>query len=438
MRRVNVFDWEDDKKGFGEIMKRGGFDCVVGNPPWVDIKGMDPELVDYYFRRYSTTQNRMNIYATFIQKSLEILSKRGMFGFITPSSYLTQSSYTKLRKLILENTWIQKLVRLPDNVFTNVKAETAIVILEKNGTGRTSILLYNRAGAISEISKQTCASEKMFPQKSWLNSPGFIFNIFITENIEQLLRKIESASLPLQQFCDFSLGLTPYDKYKGHTQQQIKSRVFHSDYKKDETFKPLLSGADVSRYRISWESEDWISYGKWLGAPREQRFFTHPRIIVRQIISGEPPRIFAGYTEQEFYNAQIGFNLLLKPEVNVSLNFLLALVNSRLMTFYHRNRFLDQSKRVFQKILIQDAKNFPIHTIDFSNPVEKAKHDKLVILADSMVELQKKHHDARMGRDKELYERQIKIVDAQIDRRVYDLYGLTEEEAKVVEGSGIR
>ncbi|MCW3133290.1 MAG: N-6 DNA methylase [Methanophagales archaeon] len=433
MRRVNVFDWDDERKGFGGIMKRGGFDCVIGNPPWVDIKGMDPELVDYYFRRYSTTQNRMNIYATFIQRSLKILSKSGMFGFITPSSYLTQSSYTKLRKLILENTWIQKLVRLPDNVFTNVKAETAIVILEKNGTGRTSILLYNRAGAISEISKQTCASEKMFPQKSWLNSHRFIFNIFITENIEQLLRKIESVSLPLQQFCDFSLGLTPYDKYKGHTQQQIKSRVFHSDYKKDETFKPLLSGADVSRYRISWESEEWISYGKWLGAPREQRFFTHPRIIVRQIISGEPPRIFAGYTEQEFYNAQIGFNLLLKREVNISLKFLLALINSRLMTFYHRNRFLDQSKRVFQKILIQDAKKFPIHTLDFSNPTDKAQHDKLVALVESMLELQRKYHETRIERDKELYERQIKIVDAQIDRLVYDLYGLTEEEVRVVE-----
>ncbi|MGB3458570.1 MAG: N-6 DNA methylase [Halobacteriota archaeon] len=435
MRRVNVFDWDDEGKGFGGIMKYGGFDCVIGNPPWVDIKGMDPDLVDYYFRRYSTTQNRMNIYATFIQRSLKILSKSGMFGFITPSSYLTQSSYTKLRKLILENTWIQKLVRLPDNVFTNVKAETAIAILEKNGTGRTSILLYNRGGAISEISKQTCASEKMFPQKNWLNSPGFIFNIFITENIEQLLRKIESASLPLQQFCDFSLGLTPYDKYKGHTQQQIKSRVFHSDYKKDETFKPLLSGADVSRYRISWESGKWISYGKWLGAPREQRFFIQARIIVRQIVSGEPPRIFAGYTEQEFYNAQIGFNLLLKPKVNVSLNFLLALVNSRLMTFYHRNRFLDQSKRVFQKILIQDAKKFPISTIDFSNPTEKAQHAKLVSLVDNLLELQKKNHETRMERDKELYERQIKFVDAQIDRLVYDLYGLTEEEMKVVEGA---
>jgi hypothetical protein len=67
-----------------------------------------------------------------------------------------------------------------------------------------------------------------------------------------------------------------------------------------------------------------------------------------------------------------------------------------------------------------------------------AKHDKLVALVDNMLELQKKYHDARMERDKELYERQMKIVDAQIEIRVYDLYGLTEEEVKVVEGSGSR
>ncbi len=105
------------------------------------------------------------------------------------------------------------------------------------------------------------------------------------------------------------------------------------------------------------------------------------------------------------------------------------------MTFYHRNRFLDQSKRVFQKILIQDAKKFPISTIDFSNPTEKAQHAKLVSLVDNLLELQKKNHETRMERDKELYERQIKFVDAQIDRLVYDLYGLTEEEMKVVEGA---
>jgi hypothetical protein len=75
-----------------------------------------------------------------------------------------------------------------------------------------------------------------------------------------------------------------------------------------------------------------------------------------------------------------------------------------------------------------------ISSIDFSNPAEKTQHDKLVALVESMLELQKKHHEARMERDKKLYERQIKVVDTQIDRLVYDLYGLTEEEKKVVEG----
>ena len=72
--------------------------------------------------------------------------------------------------------------------------------------------------------------------------------------------------------------------------------------------------------------------------------------------------------------------------------------------------------------------------INSSNSTEKAQHDKLVSLVENMLELQKKYHSARMDRDKELYERQIKIVDAQIDRLVYELYGLTEEEIKVVEG----
>ncbi len=78
-------------------------------------------------------------------------------------------------------------------------------------------------------------------------------------------------------------------------------------------------------------------------------------------------------------------------------------------------------------------KILPIRTIDFSNPAEKTQHDKLVSLVDTMLELQTKYHESRMERDKELYERQIKIVDAQIDGLVYDLYGLTEVEIKVVE-----
>ena len=75
----------------------------------------------------------------------------------------------------------------------------------------------------------------------------------------------------------------------------------------------------------------------------------------------------------------------------------------------------------------------PIRTIDFSNPAEKAQHDKLIALVDNILDLQKRYYEARMERDKEIYARQIQIVDAQIDGLVYDLYELTEAEIEVME-----
>ncbi|NQE51954.1 hypothetical protein C5S29_00075 [ANME-1 cluster archaeon GoMg3.2] len=118
--------------------------------------------------------------------------------------------------------------------------------------------------------------------------------------------------------------------------------------------------------------------------------------------------------------------------------FLLGLLNSKIIWFYLKHLCAvlgDADKRgrlLQQKIYIEQL---PIHTIDFSNSEEVAKHDKLVALVGTMLELQKKYHDARMERDKELYERQIKLVDAQIDGLVYDLYGLTDEEIEIVEKS---
>ncbi|MBE9593686.1 MAG: hypothetical protein IMF19_09420, partial [Proteobacteria bacterium] len=93
------------------------------------------------------------------------------------------------------------------------------------------------------------------------------------------------------------------------------------------------------------------------------------------------------------------------------------------------------TKGAFTKVRTNQLARLPIPSINFSDPTEKAQHDKLVALVESMLKLQKKYHDARMERDKELYERQIKIIDVQIDRQVYDLYVLAEEEIKIVENA---
>src|SRR5688572_8928592 len=94
---------------------------------------------------------------------------------------------------------------------------------------------------------------------------------------------------------------------------QINDKVFHADSKKDKTFKKLLAGNDVLRYMICWNGERWISYGPWLGAPREERFFINKRILVKQIIDWTSKRIWASITDEELYNTQNAFNLLAKP-----------------------------------------------------------------------------------------------------------------------------
>jgi hypothetical protein len=194
-----------------------------------------------------------------------------------------------------------------------------------------------------------------------------------------------------------------------------------------------LAGNDVRRYYIEWNGKEWISYGTWLGAPREQRFFTEKRILVKQIIDWTTKRIWASITDEELYNTQNAFNLLAKP--SFSIEYLLAVLNSRLMTFFHRKKYLDEFKMRFQKILIKDCRRFPIRTINFSDSTEKSHHDKMVSLVDQMLSLHKQLASAKTAHDKTILQRQIDATNKEIDSLVYELYGLTEEEIKIVESS---
>jgi type I restriction-modification system DNA methylase subunit len=457
-RKVNSFDWEME---FPEILgskqipslsppyKGGdvrrtegvegsrGFDVVIGNPPWIDIKGLEPSLVDYYFKKYKTTENRMNVYAVFIERALNLIKDKGRFGYIIPNSILTQSTYSKLRKKILTEGAVEQIVRLPDCVFEKVVAETIVLIIvirKVMNDDKCEIIIFNRTEKLDSIDLDKTLKHSCVKQKGWSNGDYSTFNIFSNADTLQLIDKLSKVGSDLETVCDFSLGLTPYDKYKGHTQAQIEKRAFHSTKKKNKTFKKILSGEDISRYLIDWGRKEWISYGEWLGAPREQRFFTEPRLLVRQIVSGSPLRIYAGYTKEELYNAQIAFNLLLRKDVECSLKYILGILNSNLINYYHKHKYLDQSKEVFQKILIQNAKRLPIRTIVFNNPVEKKMHDDLVSLVEKMLELNKQLQKAHFDSEKEPIERQIAAMDKKIDELVYKIYGLTEEEIKIVEG----
>ena len=174
MRRVNVFDWDDAVKGFGAIMSGGGFDCVIGNPPYVDIKNLPDTDVQYLFATYPSANNRINLFAAFIERALELVQPSCFrFSMIVPTALLTQNSYRALRRKIVDSYQIDSVTRLPNESFGaaagDVKVDTVIAVIKERDPAKTSVEVIGYSGydRISEINPATAQVYGNIQQESW-------------------------------------------------------------------------------------------------------------------------------------------------------------------------------------------------------------------------------------------------------------------------------
>jgi hypothetical protein len=431
MRRVNVFDWDDDKKGFGGVMRRGGFDCVIGNPPYHTVKLMDQKSKIYFYKSYAVAVKRFNLFSLFIERSILVLNQRGKFGFIIPSSFLANSQYIELRKMILNNFSINEIVNFEGGVFSGANIETLILIMtrsmddEKMQQNRI-LVTYNITDFANKKFIQNFKQQKDFDA-----SPGKIFTLGTSELISS------KSGTPLKDIAHIRNGINTGN---------IANKIL-TDKRESEACKPIIDGKDVQRYEEPHWRGNYIIYSsdyverlrdelKKNGKPwtariiKKEDYFEKEKIIVQRIRNlSLKRRLVLTYDSKRYYTS-INIGVIFAKEGSMyDLKYLLGILNSTLMNEYYSRRF--HNIQIKNKFLEQ----LPIYTIDFSVPEEKAQHDKLVALVDNMLELQKKYHEARMEQDKEIYERQIKLVDAQIDGLVYDLYGLTEEEIEIIEKS---
>ena len=318
-----------------------------------------------------------------------LLSSEGSLCYIIPNSILVNDSYLKIREYIIDR--VDKIIKLPDTVFDVATVETIILHLH-NGNNKKQIQgAYFKKDDKINFSDLTFCS---FERSKWKSDPSKRFNIFLNENISNLLDKISANTNELGEYVYTSLGITPYDKYKGHDTATIQGRKFHSDKPLDSTYVPLISGANIHPFYVSDDISEYLKYGEWLGAPREPRFFESPKIIVRQILSGESQRIIAAYSDKPYYFTQIGFSLISKTNNTNELKYLTCILNSSLMSFYHRYTFLDLEKVVFQKILIANAKKLPIKKctelhpfLDFFIDIEHINFKRLDMLVYNLYDL---------------------------------------------------
>ena len=430
MYRVNTFDWETE---FMEIMKSGGFDAVIGNPPYVIIgKDIFPPLEESYLNRYEVAQYKTDLFQLFLQRGLDLLKVGGLLGYIVPNPWLTIKYAEKLRQYILRKSKISEVVVFDHLVFQKANVYTALIFLEKGNPELKHVISVKQTKCTTDSASIAETKASNILQSQWQQNEGVKFETRLIGKCGAFVSKIVIRCNPLSKVARASLGCQAYNSSK-HTKEQIRNRVFHSDHKVGAEYLPELAGSDVSRYIVDRKKGKWIKYGTWLHDYRTMDWLQGPRILVREIPGPPPYRIQACYIEETYCNYKTILNINPSGQTTFSMKYLVGLLNSRLLSFlypYLANKLLTQS---FPRLSVGDLRKLPIRTIDFSDSTDKVRHDRMVELVGQMLDLNKQLAEAKIPQTKAVLQRQIETTDKQIDQLVYKLYDLTNEEIKIVE-----
>jgi hypothetical protein len=231
-----------------------------------------------------------------------------------------------------------------------------------------------------------------------------------------LIRKIQRNSKALQEFTDVQRGVTPFDLTGSRT---------HA------TSRPAFNGT-VRRYSIEQDSGHYIRFDDTLAEPKPEKYFEGPRLLLRELISRQF-RLQAVKVTESFVTNKSMQSILRLPTAP-DLNYLLGLINSRLVSWYFLHRSNIAQRDDFPKIVLKETRSLPIRPINLSSPADKTHHDQIVKLVEQMLSLHKQFAAAKTPDEKIRIQRQIDATDQQIDRFVYELYGLTEKEIQIVDG----
>ncbi len=411
------FNWKEE---FPEVFKQEGFDVIIGNPPYG--ASFTQEDKSYLSNVYPMVPDYES-YIYFISRGLSLLKQGGCLSYIIPNTFLSTFYGKGFREKLLKNFKIISIIDLTeDQTFKDASVRNCIVIAKKDRfeSGKNvTFFKYDRTKQLFELFNAFGKEVLEKELDNWLA----LFDYSAEK--DRILKKIESVGARVSDYFEVSQGLIPYDKYRGHDEYTIKNRIWHADHKKDATYKKELKGGDVKRYSIKWNGKSWISYGNWLAAPREPKFFREERVLVREITG---VNLICSWTKEEYYNTPSIINVIKKKNSNYSLKVLLGIVNSTLMGWYNLNKSPKAKKGLFPKILVNDVRNLPL-------PKYNTKNKSLFKLVNRMIKINEELLKTTQNSDKWTRLRsEIAKLQDETDQLIYKLYNLTPEETELVEG----
>lgn len=489
--KVKPFNW-DSADGFPAIMTDGGFDAVIGNPPYIRSQSLGGEQREYYKSRYESATRTYDIYVLFVERAISIMSGSGKSGFILPNKFFTTDYGVGIRRVLAQKRLVDRIVDFEDaQVFSQAGTYTTLLFLSHDGSLAPE---YVALGYQHRKDSSPGLAEH-------LSSPNLRFEpLPITDDGSRwTLAPGERGRLLLRLQKKFSI----FDELKPHVFQGLKTsadKIYLVSLKKDgqsglctvinglgesatierQILKPVVKGENVKRFAISnigqlfiiypyfratngkaelldpehladefprtWEylneyraelgardKGKWSKQKNWYAYARSQNIVTFlGKKYMLPYMSTRLQIALDNHNDLFFVNITTGgygLRFELRPHHD---SFWLGLLNSNLLNWCAKqmtNRF----RGGYFAMNKQALERLPIRTIDFANPEDVQMHDEMVKLVDEMLERQRQLPNST-GEGRRITEALIETVDGEIDALVYKLYGLSDDEVAIVEG----
>ena len=446
-----AFNWE---KEFPEIFANGGFDIVVGNPPYVLCQPSNTnEKTLKFYNNFEVSSYKIDLYHLFFEKGIILSKNNGYISFITPNTYLVNKYNLKLREFILRNTQIKEIINYKNIVFEDANVDVSTIILKKSKYTDENVKIL-----LSSKNENKIVLEKQ--QNDWLKDDEKIFNLRKEFPINF------SNCISLKEIAKTYFGIQAFDK---------KSSI--SQKKENEKYLPMIDGANVFRYQFSKYNQYFNFIDDNIKSGGDYKVYEKERIVIRQI--GKTPII--GYCEANILTSNTIYNIFSITD-KFNLKYIFTLLNSKLLKKYWEYKYND-NKNLFPKIKGYQLDDLPLVNIPLEKQqpfIEKAdkmlslnrelqdlsqKFQRMVLrkfdleklstklqewhlldFSDFIKELKRLKVKLSLSQESEWEEyfleekskaiavdSEIKNTDKEIDSMVYKLYDLTDEEIKIIE-----
>jgi hypothetical protein len=409
--RVRAFDWN---VGFKEIMKSGGFDAVVGNPPYGRL--LDEPGEEYAAVHFPCCRGIPDVYLAFIERDIGLLKMKGRMSLIVPSAWLGGPAHRSLRGRLLEYQ-VQAVIALPFDVFADAYIDTAIFVLNKqpaDPNGAVRCFAYPKKTKLESI-KLTERQYSHVPLSVWRGSPDLKF--VLSAGLANLVSRLSQAwETRIGDFVEMKRGVL-FDRrlLKATKANKQSHRYFEGD---------------VYRYDLNFAAPGWVEYGpKMREWPKQFRWFEGERLLMRRLVSRRQ-RLMTALAEDTFITNKNLYSLLVRPEAGLKdagPGFMLGVLNSRLVSRLYLSQVQQASKDDFPQVTIADVLGLPCPRPAGRLPAQISG------LAGKLSVLMPRLRQARSEAERKTLQNAATAADEQIDGLVYELYGLTEKEIQLVE-----